>query len=448
MKNFILSFILPRKMEEHRDMNLFIAVLLFLLSMIICSGIPTGRLTKVIKKNYLTDCYVFNGTYDATFNSQIMPTYEITNGEISSFKLINDKKVYDFEYKLPDESVINLKIVYQFDVDKEHGIDRNVFDIDEYLNQNPFNEDHSLKQKDVLAVFTKNGLYYIFNHGYSYGYVNNKEATLEQVHYLNIKAWADTGKWSIYEHELDMVDGQEVYTAYYVHPANAEELQNDPSGATWTYISTSKDALNGLEYTPKQRINNNLYELFHYSGTPNVGFYSYATLENLGKDYLTFDENPLAEMSDLLVLDLQSSVKTYNYILSFFYVMVLPIMWVLIVWLVMHKNGVLSRFREYYAVASVAFLVPSIIIGIVGLFIPYQIISRFAMILHAGYYFICASRINSMDKPVSNKENKAKKDSEIIDVESEINTTPINELNYNEPEEHKEQNKSHISQIE
>ena len=169
---------------------------------------------------------------------------------------------------------------------------------------------------------------------------------------------------------------------------------------------------------------------------------------NLGDEYLKFDENPLAKMSDLLVLDLQSSVKTYNYILSFFYVVILPIMWVLIVWLVMHKNGVLSRFREYYAVASVAFLVPSIIIGIVGFFIPYQIISRFAMILHAGYYVVCASRINSMDRPQTKKGNMVKKSQEIIEVETEINTTPINELNYNEQSAPKDENKSHISQIE
>ena len=53
MKNLILSLILPRKMEEHRDMNLFIAVLLFVLSMILCAGIPAKRLTTVIKNNYL-----------------------------------------------------------------------------------------------------------------------------------------------------------------------------------------------------------------------------------------------------------------------------------------------------------------------------------------------------------------------------------------------------------
>ena len=434
-------------MEEHRDMNLFIAVLLFVLSMIICAGIPAKRLTKVIKNNYLTDCYVFDGTYDAEFEKPTLPTYEIVNGEVSNFTLVNDKKVYDLVYKLKDESTINLKIVYQLDVDNEHGIDRNVFDVDDYLSQNPFNDDHSLKQKDVLAVFTKTGMYYIFNHGYSYGYVNNKEATLEQAHYLNVQAWEDTGKWSIYEHSLETVDGKEVYTPYYVHPANAEELKKDPKN--WTLIDPSEKPLNGLDYVPKQRINNNLYNLFHYSGTPNVGYYSYKTLETLGSDYLTFDENPLAEMSDLLVMDLQSSIRTYNYILSFFYVVVLPLIWVLIVWLVMHKNGELTRFREYYAIASVSFLVPSIIIGIVGFFIPYQLISRFAMILHAGYYFVCASRINSMskNKPDAPKQKFVKE--EVIDVEAEIKPTPINQINYNENEVVKTQeNKTHISEIE
>lgn len=449
MKNLILSLILPRKMEEHRDMNLFIAVLLFVLSMILCAGIPAKRLTKVIKNNYLTDCYVFNGTYDAEFQKQALPTYEIVNGEISTFTLVNDKKEYDFVYKLQDESVINLKIVYQLDIDNEHEIDKNILDLDEYLNYNPFNDDHSLKQKDVLAVFTKTGMYYIFNHGYSYGYVNNKEATLEQANYLNVVEWNDTGKWSIYEHSLDTVDGKEVFTAYYRHPANAQELADDPFGKNWSLVDPSDKPLNGLDYTPKQRINSNLYELFHYSNAANVGYYSYKSLETLGSDYLTFDENPLTEMSDLLIMDLQSSIRTYNYILSFFYVVILPLIWVLIVWLVMHKNGELTRFREYYAIASVSFLVPSIIIGIIGFFIPYQLISRFAMILHAGYYFVCASRINSMtrNKSDSNKPKLVKQ--EVIEVDEEIKPTPINQINYGDKEVNKpEETKTHISEIE
>ena len=152
MKNFILSFILPRKMEEHRDMNLFIAVMLFVLSMIICAGVPTKRLEKVIKNNYLTDCYVFDGTYDSEYEKQVMPTYKIVNGEVTSYNLINDKKVYDYVYKLKDGSNINLKVVYQLDVDDKHGIDPNVFSIDEYLNTNPFNDDHTLKQKDRIQI--------------------------------------------------------------------------------------------------------------------------------------------------------------------------------------------------------------------------------------------------------------------------------------------------------
>ena len=451
MKNFILSFILPRRMEEHREMNLFIAVLLFLLSMLLCAGIPNKRLEKIIKKNYLSDCCVFPGTYDATFEKPSLPVYSIINGEVDNYQLINDQKVYDIEYKLQDETVVNLKLVYQFDVDDEHGIDKSVFSIDEYLRTNPFNEDHSLKQKDVLAVFTKTGLYYIFNHGYAYGYVNNQEATLEQANYLNVQSWTDSGKWSIYEHDLEVIDGQEVFTEYYYHPKSLEEYEQDPTGKNWTEVRTTDTKIHDFDYKPIKKYNNNLYELFNYGGSSNVGYYSYKTLTTLGEDFMTFDENPLTEISDLLVLDLNSSVRTYNYILSFFYVVVLPIVWVLIVWLVMHKNGELVRFREYYAIASIAFLLPSIVIGIVGYFIPYQSISRFAMILHAGYYFVCVSRINSMGK---GKVSSAKE--QVIDVNpvetknyTDIKTKPIEQVNYSGQEEPKKsENRSHISEIE
>ena len=40
-----------------------------------------------------------------------------------------------------------------------------------------------LKQKDVLAVFTKTGLYYIFNHGYNYTYTKDTSANLQDYNY-------------------------------------------------------------------------------------------------------------------------------------------------------------------------------------------------------------------------------------------------------------------------
>ena len=453
MKNFILSFILPRRMEEHRDMNLFIVVLLFLLSMIICAGVPASRLEKVIKKNYLADCYVFPGTYEATFDKPALPTFTVVDGEIESYQLVNDQKVYEIPYTLEDGTKVNLTIVYQFDVDDEHGIDKQVFSMDDYLRTNPFNEDHTIKQKDVLVVFTKTGLYYIFNHGYNLNYISNPEGKLDNYSYLNVQTWRETDNWSIFEHDLkNNTDGTTTFTQYYYHPKDQAELDNDPTGKTWTDIRTNNYKKEGLsDYTPYQKINNNLFELFNYNGSSNVGMYSYKTLEVLGDDYLTFNDNPLTEFSDLLVMDLNSSVRTYSYILSFFYVMILPIVWVLIVWLIMRKNGELVRFREYYAIASISFLVPSIIIGIVGFFIPYQIIARFAMILHAAYFFICVSRINSMNnKGIVKEPNKKviEVNSSPIESNENIETKPISEVDYHKEEQKSENNRPKISEIE
>lgn len=453
MKDFILSFILPRKMEEHRDMNLFIVVLLFLFSMIICAGTPAGRLNKLIKKNYLTDCYVFDGTYDAYAENVNLPTFSITNGEVSAYQLIGDQKVYEIPYRLKDGSTINLTLVYQFDVDDEHGIDKNVFSIDEYLSVNPFNEDHTLKQKDILAVFTKTGVYYIFNHGYDLRYISLPEGNLADFNYLNVSSWTETGNWSMYEHDLKTDDsGNKTLTEYYYHPKDQTELNNDPLGKNWSDIRTDAYIKEGLtSYTPKKMINNNMYELFTYNSTPNVGKYTYKTLEVLGEEYLDFSGNPLTKLSDLLVMDLNTSVRTYSYILSFFYVMVLPIIWVLIVWLIMHKNGELVRFREYYAIAGVAFLVPSIIIGIIGWFVPYQIIAKFAMIIHAGYYFVCISRINSMSKKVSTNGNGKKIIEATVETNPVVKTKPIQEMDDNSLQSNNsnsEHNRSKVSEIE
>lgn len=452
MKNFILSFILPRRMEEHRDMNLFIAIILFFLSMIICAGIPPKRMEKVIKKNYISDALVFDGTYEATFEKQSLPVYTVVNGEVEDYTLIDNKKVYDIQYKLADESVINLKIVYQFDVDNKHGIDKDVFSIDEYLKIDPFNTDHSLKQKDVLAVFTKTGIYYIYNHGYLHAYTASLETKLEEARYLNPQVWASTNLWSMYEHELIIDNGKAEFTENYYHPASLEEYESDPTGKNWKTSTPTSNKIHDFDYTPVKRYNNNLYELFNFNGGTNYGYFSYKNLELMGKEQLTLSENPLVELSDLMVNTKASDVRTQSYILSFFFVIILPIIWVLIIWLIMHKNGELVRFREYYAVASVSFLIPSIIIGIVGLFIPYYTISRFAMLLHAAYYFICVTRINSMSNGSKKSNNKKVIEAEVetnnTNSNSNISTKPIDTIDYNNTEIKKEENRSHVSQVE
>ena len=397
MKHFLLSIFVPRKMEEHRDLNLFLAVMIFILCALISVGIPSLRLKSLLKNNYLDECYSYQDTYELTlegFNPASLPSFEIDKEtrKVINVQYPNNEKqsVYELKYKAKDGLDVNLTLVYEFDVTNE---DELKFDLDAYLKQVPFDGNHNLISRDVLVIYTEQVFYYIFNRGYMLNYINDKEGELETYHYINVGSWEQTGDWSVYKTERD----------------ENGKIVKDASG----------EIIYKLEDGEKV-YNNNINQLFTNGASTNIGIFSYYELEEANLPFTKL-ENPIQAFSDILVYCCAESVGTYSYILSFFYMVILPILWVLVMWLLMKKGSVLTRFREYYSIAAISFIAPSILTAIVGLFIPYTIISKVVMIVQAVYYFIVVSRINSMTvKTTDNKEEV------VIDIPTEkIETVPV-----------------------
>ena len=409
MKHFLLSIFVPKKMEEHRDLNLFLAVMIFILCALISVGIPSLRLKSLLKNNYLDECYSYEDTYELTlegFNPASLPSFEIdkeTKKAINIQYPNNEKQsVYELKYKAKDGLDVNLTLVYEFDVTSKDNLK---FDLDAYLKKVPFDGNKNLISRDILVVYTEQVFYYIFNRGYMLNYIDDPEGKLEDYHYLNVTSWGDNGEWSIYETERD-------------------ENGNIIKDAAGQIIYKLKDG--------EKVYNNNINEMFTNGASTNIGIFSYYELEEANLPFTKL-ENPIQAYSNILVYCCAESVGTYNYILSFFYMVVLPILWVLVIWLLMKKNSVLTRFREYYSIAAISFIAPSILTAIVGLFIPYTIISKVVMIVQAVYYFIVVSRINSIPIPKDSKEPEV-----IIDVPNEkIETTPVFEAAEKEEETRK-----------
>ena len=399
MKHFLLSIFVPRKMEEHRDLNLFLAVMIFILCALISVGIPSLRLKSLLKNNYLDECYSYADTYELTlegFNPASLPSFEIDKEtkKVINVQYPNNEKqsVYELKYKAKDGLDVNLTLVYEFDVTNE---DELKFDLDAYLKQVPFDGNHNLISRDVLVIYTEQVFYYIFNRGYMLNYIDDKEGELETYHYINVGSWEQTGEWSVYKTERD----------------ENGKIVKDASG----------EIIYKLEDGEKV-YNNNINQLFTNGASTNIGIFSYYELEEANLPFTKL-ENPIQAFSDILVYCCAESVGTYSYILSFFYMVILPILWVLVMWLLMKKGSVLTRFREYYSIAAISFIAPSILTAIVGLFIPYTIISKVVMIVQAVYYFMVVSRINSM--PVNNTD---KAEEVVIDIPTEkIETVPVAE---------------------
>ena len=256
MKHFLLSIFVPRKMEEHRDLNLFLAVMIFILCALISVGIPSLRLKSLLKNNYLDECYSYKDTYELTlegFNPASLPSFEIDKEtkKVINVQYPNNEKqsVYELKYKAKDGLDVNLTLVYEFDVANE---DELKFGLDAYLKKVPFDANHNLISRDILVVYTEQVFYYIFNRGYMLNYINDKEGELETYHYINVGSWEQTGDWSVYKTERD----------------ENGKIVKDASG----------EIIYKLEDGEKV-YNNNINQLFTNGASTNIGIFSYYELE-------------------------------------------------------------------------------------------------------------------------------------------------------------------------
>ena len=156
---FISTFIVPKKLEVHRDMNLFIAVLLFLLSAVMCAGIGNITLKSVLKNKHLTECYAYEDTYEVNldnFDVSNLPTFTINEETHKAENIVwpngVPQTVYNLTYKAERGLDINVTLVYEFDKTAKDDLD---FDLNAYLQVKPYDENHNLITRDILVVYPK-----------------------------------------------------------------------------------------------------------------------------------------------------------------------------------------------------------------------------------------------------------------------------------------------------
>ena len=135
---YLSTFIIPKKMEVHRDMNLFVAVLLFLLSAVLCAGIGNFRLRTVLKNGYLGECYSYEDTFDLTlenFDSSMLPSFTMNEETYKAENIVwpngVQQSVYNLTYKAEDGLDVNMTLVYEFDKTTKDDLD---FDLNAYLH--------------------------------------------------------------------------------------------------------------------------------------------------------------------------------------------------------------------------------------------------------------------------------------------------------------------------
>lgn len=267
---------------------------------------------------------------------------------------------------------------------------KDIFDLDGYLRQEKKeNTDY------LLYVFTKTAFYYSYNLG------NGSKAS---------------SPLPIYEYD------QSTFAINYYLPDinNVDELKKnvygswDPSNWSRKVSETETIEYDGETIHATPKLLPTLREVFLNSE------YLYRNIDfnviNAEKEQANFKTNQnineaLKQMVEIMVLADANIQKSIYSLFTCLINLIFPFLWVLITWL-MSRKFVMSKFREYYAICSITYLVTSIIGFILGFFVPFDKLILILLVIELIYYIVVTFRINTDPKLLEPKEENEESNSD------------------------------------
>ncbi len=400
-KDLLLSFILPRKMYKYHDMKGLYSVLIFLISMMILlfsvNITAEKHMTKVIQTIDFE-----NNQYYPTSGYNGLPKYKIVQAKSSGGLYLdveeasstggtdNFRGVYNIVIKNGktgcENETVYLTVLFLEDLDPfasenpTFTIDKDFFDLEGYLNQ-------EIKEGEshILYVFTKKAYYYMFN----FGKIKNDSG--EYVDNSNIRTDAyqlnDDGSYK-----------------YYL-PKDASELVVNEFGdydvSKWTVLTTEGETetidINGESVTVSSTRKRNENIRFAIS----QGEYLYSNVDyekiNAENDYVNVSRDVMAFLKGDYKLMVEADANIQKNMYAFFALLInviFPLFWVLVTWLLSRKF-VMNKFREYYAIAAIIYLVSSFLGAILGFFMSFDRLILIIVVFELIYYIIATFRINT-----------------------------------------------------
>lgn len=266
---------------------------------------------------------------------------------------------------------------------------KDVFDLDGYLRQ-----EKEENTEYLLYVFTKTAFYYSYNLGsgskassllpiYDYDEVNYTVNyylpdinNLEEMKKNTYGSW-DTSNWSRKVSESETI-----------------EYEGETIKATPKLLPTLREVFAKTEY---------LYKNVDYS------------VINAEKEQANFKTNAniseaLSQMVEIMVLYDANIQKSLYSLFTCLINLIFPFLWVLITWL-MSRKFVMSKFREYYAICSITYLVTSVIGFILGFFISFDKLILILLMIELIYYIVVTFRINTDPNLLNPSDENSESDS-------------------------------------
>jgi hypothetical protein len=196
---------------------------------------------------------------------------------------------------------------------------------------------------------------------------------------------------------------------------------------------------NGVEYKAKTRINRNLHNVFVSENTQRIGVFSLYQASKMGVNFsdLTGDNKATTDMKlvveaigNLMVNTGVSQLENYNTIYAMIFIFIMPILWTFALWVMSRKFGELTRFKEYYAICSVSYIVPSILTALFTVFTqPYAFIAQYAMFIQLAFYIFMVYKINNPKG--NNNTSSTNKTQEKPVVDLNVKTEKVTEIKSN-----------------
>lgn len=244
--------------------------------------------------------------------------------------------------------------------------------------QSYFEEKTEVKENedDVLIIFTRNLVYYLYNRGY----VPSKKDL--DYNYITMPDKKGVPQHPIYD--------------YYLPKDRFNALQ-DPKEWEVEAKFGQKVEIDGVEYEAYPRtLKSSLAEIFAYNSP--VLSYHYAKSAKL--DIFSTSPSTLSKLlTNFNVSSWTDSVKfqtscTAGVPFGF----ILPILCITITWLMSRKRGNLKSFKEYFNLAAFASIPVAILSFIIGFFFQYTTYVYFLVVVQLGFYIFAAFRVNTMQE--------------------------------------------------
>ena len=467
--DFILSFVVPSKIKRYRNLNIFLIVLIFLGCSLLCAGVSNLSLERYVKRNK-ENFRLFSETYDLpSGNEKILPKFTLDEStfEIEDFA---GENLYETTFDLEDGSKLNLTLVYEpnvyiNDLEETPYDDRIInFNIVDYYNYVPERDANGkLKEKDMLVIITAELIYYFNNHGYDL----YQSADGTYTRYLEATGWSimekkcvlpkdeseivytdetnktlDYSKWTESAKLGDTKSiGGKTYVAYntqedaYYLPATSSEVNSLNS---WS-LSCDKDGEithNGVVYKAKTKISRNLHNVFISDATQRIGVFSLYQASKLGINFgdLSGDGKATTDMKlvveaigNLMVNMGVSQLSNYNTIYAIIFIVILPLLWTFGLWMMSRKFGELTRVKEYYAICSVSYIFPSVLVALFTIVAqPYAFIAQYAMFVQLAFYIFMVYKINNPKTKKTNNDSGNSRELPVVDLK--VETKKVTEI--------------------